>query len=343
MADQNDGNVIDTATQDADLNKGNEGNEGANTPAVLTDEQVLALLSERGIKVDSFETLKQKAEYTPPAPAPTDEQKLAEERAKEKRLLDAHIARGGSVEQFTYFKQIAAAEAKELGVQKTKKDLVDAGFSAEQAEKISREMHFDVAEEDLEGLDDDEKANKLKLKEFGQKKIEKRGTYLKNTATSYLDGLSKEIQASDEEKTKMEQHASNVEAAIKDFQRKQSLNLGQLDGQDIAPVDYEIPEEVISKTADLLKDASKLDQQFFNKDGSVNLDFVLPLVIKANAYESAVKTGYLTGATRQVEIYEKTFSSKPPNLGGVQRPVNSGSNKVVGKGKSQVVTYPQNN
>lgn len=308
----------------------------------LTDEQVMKFLKGKGINADNFDTLKAKAEYQIPAPDPTDEQKKAEELAKEKRLLDLHMVRGGSVEQFAAYKQLVSADAKALGIEKTKNDLEKAGFTPEQADTISKQMHFDIADEELEGIDDDEKAFKLKLKEYGQSKHANRGQFLQNAAKSYLDSLNKEAEQLDGEKALKEQHASNVEDALKNFQRKQQISLGKIDDQDIDPFDYEIPEAVITQSADFLKDADKLDQTLFKKDGSVNLDVILPLVIKANAYDSAIKTGYLTGADRQVKHFESKFSSTPPKLGGPNPPEKS-NGKFVSKGKPVTGVSPQNN
>lgn len=221
--------------------------------------------------------------------------------------------------------------------------MIKAGFSPEQAEKVFKDMHFDISDEDLEGLDEEEKTLKQKLRDFGKQKQENRGKYLQNTAKQHIESLLKELQQADEEKAKIEQHASNVEAALKAFNRKQTLNLGQLNGEEIAPIEYEMPEEVLSKTADVLKDAVKFDNTFFNKDGSVNIEAILPFFVKATAYDSAVKTGYLTGMDRQVQHIKAKFSSTVPPLGGAQKPQTGSGKKIVRVGQVQVAKFPQNN
>lgn len=87
--------TVDNTQTQTDTSSSQQVDTNTSPVPEITDDQLLELLSARGIKTDSFESLKQKNEYQIPAPDPTDEQKIAAERAKEKKLLDAHIARGG--------------------------------------------------------------------------------------------------------------------------------------------------------------------------------------------------------------------------------------------------------
>lgn len=301
-------------------------------PPEITDEQMIAFLEKKGVKVDNFETLKQKVEYVAPAPPPTDEEKTKAELSIEKKLLDKHLSRGGTVEQFAILKQTAAADAKELGYKKIHEDLKKEGFTDDQAAQIVKKMTFEVTAEELEELEEDQKEILKKQAAFGVKKQTNRGEYLKKTASSYFDSLRNEVAEDDAEKTKMEQHSSKVEDAIKNYQRKETLNLGQLDGVDLPPIDFEVSDAALTEASAILKDPAKLQQHLYTKDGDLNLDFILPHIIKSLSMSDAVKKSYLTGGTRQVEAFQAKFGSAIPSLGGPSKP-QTGDKKIVRVGK----------
>lgn len=324
--------AVDTPAAPVDNSAGGENNNAtppadttptntnANTPPVVvdpTDEQLKAYFDKIGVPFEGVDKLKEKL-TAPPKTEATPEEKEKAEKDKETRVVNEHLSRGGKVEQFAAYKNIIAADKKELGLQKEIEDLVLAGFSAEDATELANERYFQLTDEQIAAIEDPtlkEKATKQKA--LGLKKLENKGAYIQNTAKSYLDILSKSLAEQDAEKQKMEQHSSKVEDAIKKYQRKETLVLGQIvEGQDIPPIDFEYSETALQSAKEILIDAVKFEKQFFTNDGGVNLDFILPYIVKANSLNEAVKKSYLTAQDRTIAEFQAKFSSTPPNLGG---------------------------
>jgi hypothetical protein len=301
----------------------------------LTEDQLKEYFKSQGIDYEGVEKLKAKLA---PQVQLTDEQKKQAELELEKKLFDLHTKRGGNLEQYAAFKAVAQSDVKTLGIDKIKRDLVADGFTADQADGIIKKMHFEVSDEDLAAIED-ESERKLIEKEraFGLKKLTARGGFIQNTAKSYLDSLTKELQDLDAEKVKMELHTSKVEDAIKNFQRKQTLQLGKVDDQEIAPVDYDVPDEVLTEVKEILSDRAALESKLYNKEGDLNLEFLIPHLINSVSRDKAVRHAYITSADRQVAIFEKVFPSKSaPALGSNNnnKPAPT-PGKIVGAGKAQ--------
>lgn len=302
-------------------------------PATIPEDQLKAFFESQGIAFEGIDKLKEKLAGTPATPPTTeltDEQKEQIKVEKEKRLIDAHLSNKGTVEQFTSFKNIIAGDKKELGLRKEIEDLVAAGIPQEEATQLANERYFQLTDEQIAAIDDETlRAKAVKQKEIGSKKLENKGAYIQKFAESYLTTLEKGLAEKDAEKTKMEQHSSTVEDAIKKYSRKQTLNLGQNpEGQDIAPIDFEFSETALNSAKEVLIDAAKLDANLFTNDGGVNLDFILPYIVKANSLEEAVKKTYLTATDRAIETMKSTFSSTVPSLGKQNN----------GKGRAGVLT-----
>jgi hypothetical protein len=306
------------------------------TPSELTDDQLKAYFEKQGINFEGIDKLKEKLTASVTEPTITEEQKEKAAIEKEQRIINEHLSRKGTVEQFTTFKNIVAADKRALGLQKEVEDLVASGFTPEEATELANERYFQLTDEQIEGIEDkDAKAKAIKQKEVGLKKLENKGAYLQNTAKSYLDILSKDLAERDAEKNKVEKHTSKVEDAIKKYQRKDTLALGQIDGQDIAPIDFEYSDTALTSAKELLSDAAKLDQNLFTNDGGVNIDFILPHLVKSFSMQEAVKKSYLTGQTRAIETFEAKFGSTPPKLGGNGKPTGT-PGKITSFGEKQV-------
>src|SRR3990167_1348703 len=98
-------------------------------PVEISDEQFFAEVEKRtGAKVENIDVLKEKVNYTKPAPDPTAEEKEKAAKEFEKKMLDVHISAGKTYEQYTLLKSIANGDLKELSVNQTKAELKEAGF-----------------------------------------------------------------------------------------------------------------------------------------------------------------------------------------------------------------------
>lgn len=304
----------------------------------FSDEQFLAEVEKRtGFKPENLDTIKEKLTYQKPAPDPTSEEKEKAAKEFEKRILDIHLKSGKTPEQYTLLKSLANGDLKELSENRTKLELKEAGFDDDQIADIIKKRYFQFDDNDIE-LEEDDKVKELlkKEKEFGTKKLTTRAAYIQQQAKSYIDSLTKEVNDLDAEKKRMEQHSSNVEDAIKKYQRKQTLELGKVDDTDIPPIEHEVPEEALTEVKELLKDPVKFEQLLFTKEGDVNLDFIIPHLVRSTSYKNAIKHSYLVGGTRQVEHFEAAFGSSVPSLGGAPKP-STEKGKPVRKGKSEFV------
>lgn len=307
----------------------------ANATAELTDDQLKELLNKKGITFDSFENLKKKVEYTPPADEPSEEQKKKANSELDKKLLELHIKRGGDLKGFAALKSVGETDPKILGIDKIKNDLLQDGFPADEVDSVIKKMHLNVTDEELAEMEEGERKKIEKERAFGEKKLQNRGLYLQNTAKSYIDSLKQELQEQEVEKVKMEQHTAKAVDAIKNFQRKQTLQLGERDGVQLTPVEYDVQDEVLNEVLDIIKDPVKFEQHLYTKEGDLNLDFLIPHLVNSVSREKAAKVAFFTGETRAVEHVEAIYGSKPPPLGsnGKQQGV---PGKIVSTGKPQV-------
>lgn len=313
-------------------------NKNTSPESELTNEQLKAYFEKQGIPFESVDKLKETLNKpAPPTNEETEEQKSKAAIEREQRIINEHLSRKGTVEQFTTFKNIISSEKKELGLKKEIEDLVANGIPAEEATELANERYFQLTDEQIEAIEDPAtKTKALKQREIGLKKLENKGEYVQKTAKLYLDILEKSLADQDAEKQKVEQHASTVEAAIKNFQRKEKLELGQIaEGQDIAPIDFEYSDTALTSAKELLYDAAKLDQNLFTKDGGVNIDFILPHIVRSFSMPEAIKKAYLVATDRAVEEVKATFSSTPPKLGGTGKPTGT-PGKLVSVGERQV-------
>lgn len=339
-ADQNPATpAANAAAPDTNNQSGANPPTGEGKPPVeLSNEQLKAYFEQQGIPFESIDKLKEKLS-TPASPAAplTDEQKAKIEKEKEDRIVNAHLARNGTVEQLATFKSVIAAAKKDLGLQKEIEDLVADGFSKEKAEEMAKDRYFQYTDEEIAAIDDEEmKKETIKKREIGLKKLENKGGYLQQRAQGYLKILEKELEAADAEKIKMEQHSSKVEDAIKKFQRKEVLKLGELDGVEIPSIDFEYSDTALNSAKELLRDGAKFDEQLFNNEGELNIDFILPHLVKSFSMDEAVKKSYLTGQDRAVEKFQSKFGATPPPLGGNGKPKGGTPGKIVGVGERQV-------
>lgn len=301
-------------------------------PPKMTEAEFLAFAKEQGIDVADIKTLKEKVAGQP-APK-TPEQVKADEAALEQRLIAAHMKRGGTIEQYTELKQIAAADPITLGLTKLEADILKEGFSKEDTDLIIKRMQLQYSDEEIADLTPEEKAKVQKEAAFGLKKQENRGKYIQQRAKDYLDILQKEVQDQDAVTQKSTKHTSKVEEAITSFVRTQNIQLGEYDGQKLDPVELKIPDEVLATVKDILADPAKIDKLLYNDDGELNLDFLVPHLVASVSRETAAKHAFLQGQTKQVEIFKSKFGDKIPDLGGP--PAKTGTpGKLVKAGKPE--------
>lgn len=315
----------------------------------LTEDQVRGFLKKQGIEFESFEDIIAKFAPTTAPPQKTPEDIAKEEAAIEKRMVDVYLGSGGTIEQYSAMKSIAAMDGKELAKESTIKELREAGFDDKSIEEIIRERYYQIDLESLEQDEDNEteeefqarKSMLQKKHEYGSKKFENRSSHLKQNAEQFLNTLREAVTEQDLQKQKEDEFLANVDKTLAKFPRKMTFELGEVDNQKIDPIQYEVPDTVIAKVQETLKDPAKRKQYFFNEQGELDLDKVVEVMAKNEGLTSMLKTALLEGGTRQVNILKSIFPDNPHLVGVGGATTKGAPGKIASAGKPQRV--PQNN
>lgn len=292
-----------------------------------------------------------KAEYEkrfPTQAALTDEERQKQADAFEKRMLDLYVDGGGKIEEFALYKQVSAMDLTDISEAELTKELKAIGITdPEQIKAVKKERYFQLEQEDIDAIEDEtEKSLAQKKLDFGKAKFENKGKQIKENAVDFLDNLKEAVNQKDFFTKRENDISSNVDEHFSKLERKMTLQLGKVDNTDIAPVEYEVPQDIIDKAREKLNTTAARKQLLFNKDGSLNHTNLADLVLKAEMFESgtASKTAYLEGGHREVEKFEKLFpyrSAAALGLNGAQ-PDPKGTGKVAGIGKVQRVKMAVN-
>lgn len=313
----------------------------------ISDEQMQAYLkSQLGFDGD-ISALKQKL-----TPAPSEEEVSAKQRDEDKKLLDVFLKNGGTIEDFTHMKGLLSADDIEVGRKAALKELADDGFTPEQAEAKLKVRYFQKELNDLDREDFDsdeefeaEKAALQKEIDFGKKKLVAKAKSIKQRIEEGFNGL-RQVSANEELRVKKEaEFSSKVDEFASKLPRKITLDLGESDGRKLDPIPYDVSEQAIAEVAETLKDASKRNELFFDKEGDINISTVAELMLRNKMLESAVKASYLTGETRQAQVIESIYPGRTAyqvGVGGAPHKKDTKPGKLVKVGQPRVATFPQN-
>ena len=321
----------------------------------LNDDQLRDLLKSKGIELDDkgIEGLKEKLKPAAAATELTAEQKAAEEAALDKRMLDVFIANGGTAEAYVAFKQIANSDLTELSASELRREMKGKGFSPEEIEEMIKERYYQVKIDELVRDEENEteeefEARKAKLQKkltYGTEKLNARGSYLQKQAKDSLNTILESIKVEDLLKQKEAEFSSKVDEKAKLLPRKLTFQLGKVNDQEIAPIDYDVNETDIVEVVDTLKDPAKRNKFFYNEDRSLNLDNIADVMLRNKVLESAIKAVYLEGGDRQVAVFEKLFpgrTAKDIGVGGATGGSANGRKGVIkSAGSPQPATLPK--
>jgi hypothetical protein len=167
-------------------------------------------------------------------------------------------------------------------------------------------------------MSDAEKAEIEKDRAFGLKQLEKSGSSIINAAKSYWDELSDQVKSSDEAKVRMDTFSSKVEETINKLPKKQTIELGEYEGQKLGQLEVVVADDVAAEIKKLLS-PDGIKQNLLTADGTFNVDFLAKHLANSLSYERAVKHSYLTAQTNTIKNFQATFGSKPPVLGAQPR------------------------
>lgn len=312
----------------------------------LTEEQLKAYFEAQGIKYEGLEKLKEKINYEP-STEPTVEQKEAAAKAKETRALNKFIEGGGTGDQFYAIKAVAEADPTQFAINTAKSDLIKAGYTTEEAETFLKEQYFQVDDAELEQDDDEtDKAFKKRTKEYFAKQLANLSTPYKTQAATILADLNSAIESEDLQVQQEVAISAKIDEDFKALPRKLSIEVGEIGGKTVSPIDYDVSETDLAEVRDMLKNAETRNNFFFNTDGSLNTTNLTDVLIKAKMFDSAAQVSFLTGQDRATKAFQTRFpasSAQELGVGGSQSKPNGNQNgKPVSFGKSQRV-QPQRN
>lgn len=318
---------------------------GKAVPA-LTEDQLKAYFESQGIKYEGLEKLKEKVNYEP-SNEPTIEQKEAAVKAKEKRAIDKFIAGGGTVEQYVAIKGVAEADPAQFAINTAKNELIKAGYTVEEAETFLKEQYFQIDDAELEQDEDEsDRAFKKRTKDFFAKQMANISTPYKTQAAGILADLNSVIESEDLQAQQEVAISAKIDEDFKALPRKLQIEIGEIGGKTVSPVDYDVSETDLAEIRDMLKDTAKRNNFLFNTDGSLNTPNLISVLTKAKMFDSATKVSYLSGMDSQVKAFQKIFpagSAQEIGVGGSSSKPNGNQNgKPASFGKPQRV-QPQRN
>lgn len=278
-------------------------------------------------------------ENFPAEVAQSPEAIVKQEADFEKRMLDLYLNNGGKIEDFATLKELAKADLTQLSHTQLQSELKAAGFNEEEIKAIQKERYYQLEQEELDGIEDEEeKKSILKKKEFVDKKLTAKAEQTKKQAADFFDTLKKAISEQDLQAQKDKEYSSNLDEHLKKMPRKQTFQLGKTeDGEEIAPIEIEIPESVFTKVGESLKSPASIKQNLQTADGSWNFERLTELELRNAILEHALADALLEGQDRQVKIFKSQFGNETANSIGV-----GASNSSKGQGiKGKIVSAGQ--
>lgn len=314
----------------------------ANKLPELTDDQLKELLKGKGIELDDtgFDGLAQKLKpASASAPEPTAEEKAATEAAFEKRMLDHYISHGGTAESFVAFKQIASTDLTLLSESELKREMKADGFDDEEIAEMIKERYYqiklDELEEDVAETTEEFEKRKAKLEKkiaYGSKAFGAKGAEIKKQAESALSALREAVNTEDLLVANEAKLSSKVDEIAAKLPRKLTFELGLVNDQQIAPIEYKVDQKDIDDVIATLKDPAKRNKLLYNEDKGLNLSEIAQLLLRNKILESSLKAGYLEASDRQVAEFNKRFPgriARDIGVGGNNGSANTGRPGVV--------------
>lgn len=317
VSDYEDSDVIKPGeTEEAETGKtsGSETDkkvEDKKTENELSDEQITKYLEKKGIVVKSLDELKEKV--SPETIVSPEEQKKAA-LAAEKELVDIFVEGGGTVDQFVAIKKLAEQPVKELSIESLKSEYKGLGFTEEEANDLIKERYYQISDEDLELLDDADKARQIKLRDAFSKKLENKAAYKKTQAEKILADLKSVVESDKVAKENEVKLAAKIDAHFKKLPRTVTFEIGESNGKPISPVNFEVSEDDITEVKELLKNPEKRKQFIQTSDNDLNTAFA-ELLLQNKYLKTAVKTAFLEGGSRQAGLIQNHYPTNVFELG----------------------------
>lgn len=338
----NQSNEVNNTGADANQAASN-GAAGANaTPAPPSEEQLKEYFKSQGIEYEGVEKLKEKLNAkAEPTAEETPEQKEAKAKAFDKKRLDLFIAGGGTPEQYVSIKAVAESDVAELSKNALRKELRDSKFSEDEIDAIIKERYYQIDDEEIERLDDETAQEFAKRKkEYGAAKLANRSLHTKTQAQKILEGLNEELQSEDLQRKRELTISANIDEQFKAIPRKDTYEIGEIDGKPIPPISSEVPEAELAEIQTMLKDSTTRNNFLLNQDGTLNLTNIGNVLAENKKLKAALKVSYHEGSTRTNAAWQKTFPARTAHelgIGGTSDKKAGEKGQVASFGKSERV------
>lgn len=305
-------------------------------PTEFTDEQLKEFFKSKGIDYDGIDNLKQKLTAPQTTTELTDEQKKAKALAREKRIIDRFTSDGRTIEEYMAIKGISQTDERKFAIDLAKENLKKEGFTQEEAEEFIKERYFQIDDAELEQEDDEtDKAFKKRTKEYFAKQLANLSSPIRTKAAGILADLNAAIEAEDLQAQNELTLSSNIDEQFKKIARKDTYEIGEINGKPITPIESEVPESELAAAWTVLKDPAKRQQFLYNQDGSPNITEIGKVLTENAKLKAAMKVSYHEGSTRTNAHWEKVFGARSPQELGV----GGNTQKPTGQKPGQPVSY----
>lgn len=264
----------------------------------------------------------------PPAPEPSEEEKKKAQTSQDMTLLQRFVAKGHTPQEFTLLQQIANSDIKEFSLAEAKRELINAGFNADEVDDEIKARYYQLSEDEKENLSENDK-ELLKKHEYFTNKLANKSAYKIEQAKGVFSALQAEIDAENYEKQVDAKLSSTVEEIAKKMDRKIVLDMGVSNGQQLNPVEYIIEDADILDIQSTLSDKAKREQFLYNQDGSENVENLFDALKWKKIALSLAKKSLLQGATEQVDFFNTKFPTNPYSVAPGH--VRTGKTGEVGK------------
>jgi len=258
-----------------------------------------------GLKADEAVDFEKVKSAFNPAPAPvelTEEQKKAAEDARQKLVFDAFISNGNTVDDWTKAQTILAKDDIELGKEAAIAELVENGFTEDEAADIVKRQYF---------IKDGEQTlySETELK-YGEKKLLTKAEQRKAEAKAKIAEAEQLLSVHDVLQKRNAEWVEQVDKVIAEVPKIFPFNVGTKDAPQVQ--NFDVDTEDVAAVHEIMKDPKKARAQIYNEDGkTVNVERLTQLLIKEQLFEKVAVANYRAGNSNGIGGVQNRFLGQP--------------------------------
>lgn len=252
-------------------------------------------------KID-FEKVKSAFNPSAPPAEPTEEEKAAAAEERKKMVFDAFIANGNTVDDWTSVQTILAKDDLSLGKEAAIAELVENGFTEEEAADIVKRRYF---------IKDGEETlySETELK-YGEKKLLSKAEQRKADAKAKIEQAETLLNVHNINQKRNAEWSEMVDKAIAEVPKVIPFNVGTKE----APIvqNFEVMPEVVTEVQKIMKDPLTARAQIYNEDGkTIDTNRLTQLLIKEKLFEKVATSSYRAGMSSGIGGVQNRFLNKP--------------------------------